>query len=54
MIALDFSETMLGQTKQFLEQEKLFDPDRITLVRADVARLPFKSASVDCIHAGIY
>jgi len=53
VVASDFSESMLRQTRQFLTD----DPDLtryrdLLLVRADVARLPFATASLDGVHAG--
>ncbi|PPE02817.1 hypothetical protein GOBAR_DD00130 [Gossypium barbadense] len=51
VVALDYSENMLRQS---MKRGKL--PRRVqkkvTLVRADISRLPFKSSSVDALHAG--
>lgn len=43
---------MLQQTKQFLEEERGLEMGKIALVRADVARLPFPTGSLDAVHAG--
>lgn len=52
---MDFSEAMLIQTKQYLDRldsnDKTCD---IIEVKADVARMPFETSSVDAIHAGIH
>eukprot|EP00898_Chlorokybus_atmophyticus_P002009 jgi/Chlat1/2809/Chrsp187S08766 len=52
VIAADFSESMLTQTKEYLEQDVRTDKSMPTLVRADVARLPFETESIDAVHAG--
>ncbi|XP_059653829.1 uncharacterized methyltransferase At1g78140, chloroplastic [Cornus florida] len=52
VIALDFSETMLKQCYEFIEQEENFPRENLCLVRADISRLPFASSSVDAVHAG--
>lgn len=49
VIAADFSESMLRETRRRFVEEKLTVPE---LVRADASRLPFQSDSVDGIHAG--
>lgn len=49
VIAADFSESMLRETKGRFKQQGLPVP---TLVRADAARLPFQSASLAAVHAG--
>ncbi|TVT97224.1 hypothetical protein EJB05_57532 [Eragrostis curvula] len=51
VVALDFSENMLKQCKEFIKQENISD-ERLALVRADISRLPFASASIDAVHAG--
>lgn len=48
LIAADYSEAMLLETKRRLAD----DADRVELVRVDVAALPFKTDSIDAIHAG--
>ncbi|EOY31264.1 hypothetical protein QUC31_019860 [Theobroma cacao] len=52
VIALDFSENMLRQCNDFIEQDASLLASNIALVRADVSRLPFSSGSIDAVHAG--
>ncbi|CAN6845648.1 unnamed protein product, partial [Brassica oleracea] len=53
VFALDYSENMLRQCYEFLNQEEnLTNKEKVVLVRADIARLPFLSGSVDAVHAG--
>ncbi|KAJ7552815.1 hypothetical protein O6H91_06G071100 [Diphasiastrum complanatum] len=52
IIALDYSENMLRQCYEFIKQDKSITTETIALVRADVARLPFASETIDAIHAG--
>ncbi|BDA49132.1 probable malonyl-[acyl-carrier protein] O-methyltransferase at C-terminar half [Coccomyxa sp. Obi] len=52
VIAADFSESMLTQAKQFFEEDRGLDTRQYILLRADVGRLPFPTASVAAIHAG--
>lgn len=52
VIALDFSENMLRQCYEFMKNEDPNLTNNLALVRADVSRLPFPSASVDAVHAG--
>ncbi|EWM24600.1 phosphatidylethanolamine n [Nannochloropsis gaditana] len=49
VIAADFSESMLRETRRRFLEEKLPVPE---LVRADASRQPFQTSSVDAIHAG--
>ncbi len=49
VIAADFSESMLRETRRRFLEQKLTPPE---LVRADASRLPFQTASLDAIHAG--
>ncbi|URD98513.1 ubiE/COQ5 methyltransferase family [Musa troglodytarum] len=49
--ALDFSENMLQQCYNFINQEGV-PRENLILVRADISRLPFVSSSVDAVHAG--
>ncbi|KQJ98233.1 uncharacterized methyltransferase At1g78140, chloroplastic [Brachypodium distachyon] len=51
VVALDFSENMLKQCKEFIKQENISD-ERLALVRADISRLPFVNGSIDVVHAG--
>lgn len=50
--ALDYSENMLKQCYEFIKQEENFPKENLILVRADIARLPFVSGSLDAVHAG--
>ncbi|GMN45314.1 hypothetical protein TIFTF001_014517 [Ficus carica] len=52
VVALDYSENMLRQCYEFIKQEENFPKENIILVRADIARLPFVSSSIDAVHAG--
>jgi len=52
VIAADFSENMLRQTKLFVQEDKNIDQSILRFVRADVGRLPFATGSVSAIHAG--
>lgn len=52
VIALDFSENMLRQCYEFMKNEDPTLTNNLALVRGDVSRLPFPSASVDAVHAG--
>jgi ubiquinone/menaquinone biosynthesis C-methylase UbiE len=53
VIALDFSENMLKQTKAFIEEDSSLDARSVKIIRADVNRLPFKTGSVAAMHAGV-
>ncbi|CAI5516759.1 unnamed protein product [Closterium sp. Naga37s-1] len=52
--AADLSPAMLEQTAQYIRDDPLLREQQsaISLLRVDVSRLPFPSASVDAIHAG--
>ena len=52
IVAADFSENMLKQTRAFLKEDTSIDPAAVSLIRADIGRLPFASGSVSAIHAG--
>ncbi|CAJ1974117.1 unnamed protein product [Sphenostylis stenocarpa] len=52
VVALDYSENMLQQCYEFIQQEENFPKGNFILVRADISRLPFVSNSVDAVHAG--
>ncbi|OAE19806.1 hypothetical protein AXG93_1445s1010 [Marchantia polymorpha subsp. ruderalis] len=52
VIAADFSEAMLEQCRGFLQSDRSVDLDKVVLVRADAARLPFATASLAGVHAG--
>lgn len=52
VIALDYSENMLQQCYEFVKKEEDFPKEKLILVRADIARLPFASNSIDAVHAG--
>ncbi|CAO2168998.1 unnamed protein product [Urochloa humidicola] len=51
VVALDFSENMLKQCNEYVKQENISD-EILTLVRADISRLPFVSGSIDAVQAG--
>uniref|UniRef100_A0A1D1XC63 Putative methyltransferase At1g78140, chloroplastic n=1 Tax=Anthurium amnicola TaxID=1678845 RepID=A0A1D1XC63_9ARAE len=51
VVALDFSENMLRQCNDFVNEEGI-PRENLVLVRADVSRLPFVSSSVNAVHAG--
>lgn len=51
---MDFSDAMLTQTKQYLERMDTSDKKcDVIEVKADVARMPFETSSIDAIHAGM-
>ncbi|XP_047323626.1 uncharacterized methyltransferase At1g78140, chloroplastic isoform X1 [Impatiens glandulifera] len=52
VVALDYSENMLKQCYEFIQQDNNFPKENLILVRADISRLPFTSSSVDAVHAG--
>lgn len=52
VVAVDYSESMLEQTHQYIQRGGQRSRTPIFLVRADVARLPFISGSIPAIHAG--
>ncbi|KAD3338673.1 hypothetical protein E3N88_34194 [Mikania micrantha] len=52
VVALDFSESMLKQCYDYIKQEESISKENLILVRADIARLPFASRSIDAVHAG--
>ncbi|KAF8023469.1 hypothetical protein BT93_F0849 [Corymbia citriodora subsp. variegata] len=52
VIALDYSENMLKQCYEFIQEEENFPKENLALVRADISRLPFASSSIDAVHAG--
>ncbi|KAL7584634.1 uncharacterized methyltransferase At1g78140, chloroplastic [Lactuca sativa] len=52
VVALDYSESMLKQCYDFIKQEENISNENLILVRADIARLPFASSSIDAVHAG--
>ncbi|XXG72755.1 hypothetical protein AAC387_Pa07g1779 [Persea americana] len=51
VVALDFSENMLRQCDEFIKKDNI-PTENLTLVRADISRLPFVSSSIDAVHAG--
>eukprot|EP00854_Cymbomonas_tetramitiformis_P004097 gene4097-5074_t len=51
VIALDYSDSMLRQAKQFFEDEAVSLSD-VSFVRADIGRLPFEEESIAGVHAG--
>eukprot|EP01023_Acetabularia_acetabulum_P035014 TRINITY_DN3296_c0_g1_i6.p2 TRINITY_DN3296_c0_g1~~TRINITY_DN3296_c0_g1_i6.p2 ORF type:complete len:190 (-),score=18.82 TRINITY_DN3296_c0_g1_i6:364-933(-) len=53
VIAIDFSESMLRETKQRIQNQAASQYiDDVQLIRADVGRLPFKSSSFSAIYSG--
>eukprot|EP01025_Chloroclados_australasicus_P012858 TRINITY_DN16152_c0_g1_i1.p1 TRINITY_DN16152_c0_g1~~TRINITY_DN16152_c0_g1_i1.p1 ORF type:complete len:353 (-),score=28.02 TRINITY_DN16152_c0_g1_i1:307-1365(-) len=54
VIAVDYSESMLGETKQRITKDKNLsrDIEKLLLVRADVGRLPFQTDSLGAIYSG--
>lgn len=55
VVALDYSESMLRQAQAYFRDDRVLATDSsspILCVRADIARLPFATGSVDAIHAG--
>lgn len=52
VVAADFSESMLRQCYEFVKQDSSLEKANLALVRADVARLPFATGSIDAVHAG--
>lgn len=53
VVAADFSESMLAQAKEYFQQELRATARTPTLLlRADVGRLPFLTASLAAVHAG--
>eukprot|EP00803_Ostreobium_quekettii_P001497 evm.model.scf_2832.1 EVM.evm.TU.scf_2832.1 scf_2832:304-2977(-) len=51
VMAVDFSESMLRQARQYLRREAGERGAPVLLVRADVGRLPVATGSLDAIHA---
>ncbi|XP_020579554.1 uncharacterized methyltransferase At1g78140, chloroplastic [Phalaenopsis equestris] len=51
VVALDYSENMLRQCYEYIKQEGI-PKENLSLVRADISRLPFVSNSIDSLHAG--
>ena len=55
------SEAMLGEARQYFQQDRTLDPSRYLLLRADVGRMPFATGSgaprgkkqrrLACVHA---
>jgi len=53
VVAADFSESMLQQARSYFKEDgTLGGRTPITLLRADVGRLPFKTGSISAMHAG--
>lgn len=51
IIALDYSELMLAQLQQKMQQDGL-SPSQITIIRADVEALPLAANSLDAVYTG--
>mmetsp|Transcript_96692 Transcript_96692/g.276055 ORF Transcript_96692/g.276055 Transcript_96692/m.276055 type:complete len:204 (+) Transcript_96692:753-1364(+) len=49
LLAADFSEVMLLETRRRFQEEKLDVPE---LLRCDVARLPLQTDALNAVHAG--
>ncbi|KAH9626484.1 hypothetical protein KSS87_006443 [Heliosperma pusillum] len=52
VVALDYSAAMLRQCLEFVKEDPDFPKEKLTLVRADISRLPFVSGTIDAVHAG--
>jgi SAM-dependent methyltransferase len=52
VIGSDFSESMLNQAYNYVQDDTAVDQSKLLLLRADVGRLPFKTGSVAALHAG--
>lgn len=52
VIGLDFSENMLEQFQGFVQEDPSLKKVDLTIVRADVGRLPFAAGTIDAVHAG--
>ncbi|KAL9234256.1 hypothetical protein vseg_009144 [Gypsophila vaccaria] len=52
VVALDYSEAMLRQCLEFLQEDPDFPKEKLIHVRADISRLPFVSRTIDAVHAG--
>jgi len=51
IIALDYSEAMLGQLQQQMQLNGI-PPSQITIIRGDVGALPFAPHSLDAVYSG--
>ncbi|MBE9209066.1 class I SAM-dependent methyltransferase [Nostoc sp. LEGE 06077] len=51
IIALDYSEAMLGKLQQQIQLEGIL-PSQITIIRGDIAALPFAANSLDAVYSG--
>jgi len=51
IIALDYSEAMLGQLQQQMQLDGI-SPSQITIIRGDVGALPFAPNSLDAVYSG--
>lgn len=49
---MDFSDSMMEQTLEYVQADRSLDASRLTLVKADIHRLPFQTDSVPALHAG--
>ncbi|KAK9742593.1 hypothetical protein RND81_03G184400 [Saponaria officinalis] len=52
VVALDYSGAMLRQCLEFAVEDPDFPKEKLTLVRADISRLPFVAGTIDAVHAG--
>ncbi|MBD2596483.1 class I SAM-dependent methyltransferase [Nostoc spongiaeforme FACHB-130] len=51
IIALDYSETMLGQLQQQMQRDGVL-PSQIAIIRGDITALPFAPNSLDAVYSG--
>lgn len=53
VIGCDYSDSMLTEARRRITQDsELMKKSPVELVRCDVAKLPFSTESLDCLHAG--
>ncbi|KAI4389792.1 hypothetical protein MLD38_001976 [Melastoma candidum] len=52
VIALDYSENMLKECYEFIQKEEGCPKENVSIVQADISRLPFATGSIDAVHAG--
>eukprot|EP00892_Ulva_mutabilis_P006722 jgi/Ulvmu1/4421/UM002_0146.1 len=52
VLATDYSDSMMRQTLEYVQANVMLDTARLSLVKADIHRLPFQTDSLPAIHAG--
>ncbi|MEL6460346.1 MAG: class I SAM-dependent methyltransferase [Cyanobacteria bacterium J06621_15] len=52
IIALDYSESMLGMLKKQLEIEKISNSDNLVIIRGNAESIPLVDNSLDAVYAG--